>query len=116
MTDYRSGDTVRVTIEAMVEGHHIKYVQLPKSPDIDYLSEFHTVEITKRATPPEPTEIGAMVGVDLDAGPDDACVAIRLSDEPGSEWEISGSGKSCAWDYFVTTESVVTVLTPGGEA
>ena len=74
------------------------------------------LEVIERATPPEPTELGAMVGVDLEVGPDDACVAIRLTDEPGKAWEVSGSEDLRAWEYFVASNNTVTILTPGGEA
>jgi len=113
MTDYRSGDTVRVTIEAMVEGHHIKYVQLPKSPDIDYLSEFHTVEVIKRATPPEPTEPGTVVLTRYENDPPQ--VAIRVF-PGGFPWERSGHDGASTWEEVVSGSISLKVILPGGEA
>jgi len=120
MSDYRAGDTVRLPLEGVVwlSDAGIKCITVSNGVGSFHIGipGFPNVEVIKRATPPEPTMIGAMVGVDLEAGPDDACVAIRLTDEPGKAWEVSGSEKLRAWEYFVTSNNTVTILSPGGEA
>jgi hypothetical protein len=119
MNGPKAGDTVRLSLEGVVwlSDAGIKCITVSNG-----VGNFHIgipgfpVEVTARATPPEPTEIGAMVGVDLDAGPDDALVAIRRTDARFSEsWEISGFEGLCAWGYFVTPNNTVTILAPGGE-
>ena len=113
MSEPGAGDTVRVSFDSEVNRDYGNtWIDIPGvgAWPLGAIDDRFTIEIIRRATPPEPTEPGTVVRVSLPDGNVDV-----FERGPGCRWLAVGSTVLCDWASAVSgADNVQVIFTPGG--
>ena len=117
MTDFKPGDTVRVSFEGVVRYTESTFDGRQLLVDDRWFGTDWEVELVKRALPPEPTEPGTVVRVSYEGGRHSVAEHEAGYHSTGRYWCVADPAASpISWEALTNFATDVQILyTPGGE-